>query len=197
MPRSFIIRSTFHSMPHRPGQSGMKATTLRLACVGRLEAGHKGQDILFEILARPTWLARRWHLNLYGDGPNKHGLMRLSDRLGLNDRVTFAGHVSAIEEVWSANHALIMPSRHEGLPLTIVEAMLCGRPVVATNVGGIKELIDDGVTGFLADAPTTDSVQNCVRAVLDKTNRTRRDRKGSSQENPRFGAQQSCRGICK
>ena len=50
-----------------------------------------------------------------------------------------------------------MPSRIEGLPLTLVEAMLCGRPVVATRVAG-AELIEDGITGFLAEAPTVGSV---------------------------------------
>jgi glycosyltransferase involved in cell wall biosynthesis len=58
-----------------------------------------------------------------------------------------------------------MPSRYEGLPLAIVEAMLCGRPVVATDVAGHSEIVEDGVTGFLADAPTVDSVAKALERL--------------------------------
>jgi glycosyltransferase involved in cell wall biosynthesis len=57
-----------------------------------------------------------------------------------------------------------MPSRLEGLPLAIIEAMLCGRPVVATDVAGHAEVIEDGVTGFLAKAPTV----ACVGRTLER-----------------------------
>ena len=55
-----------------------------------------------------------------------------------------------------------MPSRFEGLPLAIVEAMLCGRPVIATDVAGHSEVIEDGVTGFLAHAPTSASLMEAM-----------------------------------
>ncbi|HEX3443922.1 MAG TPA: glycosyltransferase family 4 protein, partial [Chthoniobacterales bacterium] len=123
---------------------------LRFACVARLAPSHKGQDILFEALAGPLWAARPWRLSLYGEGPMRHTLERLVRHLGLSDRVVFAGHVSSVEEIWGSNHVLVMPSRFEGLPLAMIEAMLCGRPVIATDVAGHSEMIEDGVTGFLA-----------------------------------------------
>jgi glycosyltransferase involved in cell wall biosynthesis len=129
----------------------------RLACVGRLFPPAKGQDILFEALAQPPWQARRWRLHLYGEGPMRDGLERLAQRLGIRERIVFAGHRS-VDEIWGSNHVLVMPSRYEGLPLAMVEAMLCGRPVIATDVAGHAEIIEDGVTGFLADAPTGCSV---------------------------------------
>jgi glycosyltransferase involved in cell wall biosynthesis len=129
----------------------------RLACVGRLDPRAKGQDILLEALARPSWAARPWRLHLYGEGPMRDGFERLVRRLDLTDRVFFAGFAK-VEEIWASNHVLVMPSRLEGLPLAVVEAMLCGRPVVATDVAGHSEVIEDGVTGFLADAPTVRSV---------------------------------------
>jgi glycosyltransferase involved in cell wall biosynthesis len=130
---------------------------LHFACVGRLDPASKGQDMLFEALSRPVWAARPWKLTLYGEGPKREVLARLAQRFGLSDRVEFAGFVP-VEEIWTRNHVLTMPSRFEGLPLTMVEAMLCGRPVVATDVAGHAEIIQDGVTGFLADAPTAASV---------------------------------------
>jgi glycosyltransferase involved in cell wall biosynthesis len=75
--------------------------------------------------------------------------------------VIFAGLLKP-EEIWASNHVLIMPSRLEGLPLAMVEAMLCGRPIIATDVGGHAEVIEDGVTGFLADAPTVQSITEAL-----------------------------------
>ena len=127
---------------------------LRLACVGRLHPPSKGQDILLQALAAPEWRARRWRLSLYGEGASAEGISRLAERLGLAGRVRLAGHVSDIAGVWAEHHALVLPSRYEGMPLVLVEAMLCGRPVIATDVAGHSELMEDGVTGFLAEAPT-------------------------------------------
>jgi glycosyltransferase involved in cell wall biosynthesis len=65
---------------------------LRFACVGRLDAPGKGQDILFEVLAGPTWETRSWRLHLYGDGENRGGLESWARRLGLTERVVFEGY---------------------------------------------------------------------------------------------------------
>jgi glycosyltransferase involved in cell wall biosynthesis len=127
---------------------------IRFACVGRLDVRAKGQDILLEALAGPEWLNRRWYLTFYGDGPMKDGIGRMIDHFGLRRHATIAGWSPNPEKIWQENHALVLASRLEGLPLVIVEAMLCGRPVVATNVAGNAEVVQDGITGFLADAPT-------------------------------------------
>ena len=131
---------------------------LRLACVARLHPPSKGQDILLEALTAPQWASRPWRLYLYGEGPMRNILERLVQRSGLSDRVIFAGH-KTVEEIWASNHVLVMPSRAEGLPLAIVEAMLCARPVVATDIAGNSEIVEDGVTGFLADAPPPEVYQ--------------------------------------
>jgi len=141
-----------------------QATELRLACVARLHPPSKGQDILLEALADPAWANRSWRLTFYGEGPMRNSVERMVQNLGLESRVRFAGYVPSVENVWAENHVLVMPSRYEGLPLAMVEAMICARPVVATDVAGHSEIIDDGVTGFLADAPTASS----VRRALDR-----------------------------
>lgn len=126
---------------------------IRFACVGRLDPAGKGQDLLLEVLASPVWKDRNWRLTFYGEGRCRQVIGRLVDRYDLSSRIQFAGHV-AVGEIWASNHVLVLPSRYEGLPITIVEAMLCGRPVVTTNVAGNSEIVDDGVTGILADAAT-------------------------------------------
>jgi glycosyltransferase involved in cell wall biosynthesis len=163
LPNAELVRNPFNvdfnaSPPWPPlGKDG----ELRFACVGRLDAPGKAQDILFEVLAGPTWATRNWRLHLYGNGENRGGLERWAQRLGLADRVVFEGYVADVEKIWSLNHVLVMPSRIEGLPLAVIEAMLCGRPVVATDVAG-AEVVEDGVTGFLAEAATVGCVGNAL-----------------------------------
>ena len=126
---------------------------VRFACVGRLHPPSNGQDILLEALSAPAWRARPWRVCLYGEGRMRQGIQRLAKSLGLSDRVVVAGYAAA-EDIWAANHVLVMPSRYEGLPSPMVEAMLCARPVVANDLAGHAEIVEDGVTGFLANAPT-------------------------------------------
>src|SRR5262249_23630474 len=127
-------------------------------------------DILLEALASSLWMNRPWRLALYGSGPMKNIIERLIKRFALNDRVTLAGYVSRVEDIWAKNHVLVMPSRSEGLPLVMVEAMLCGRPVVATDVAGHSEIVEDDVSGFLADAPTVTSVGRTLERLWSRRN---------------------------
>lgn len=141
---------------------------LRLACVARLHPPSKGQDLLLRALASDVWRGRNWKLSLYGEGPMRTSIERLAERLGLGERVALAGFVGSIEDVWANNHALVLPSRYEGMPLVMVEAMLCARAVVATDVAGHAELIKEGVTGFLADAPTTISLSSALERLWSR-----------------------------
>jgi glycosyltransferase involved in cell wall biosynthesis len=147
-----------------PGASGV----LHLACVGRLDLGAKGQDVLLEALAGSVWMNRPWRLALYGNGPLKNIIERLIERFGFNGRVTLAGYVSRVEDIWAENHVLVMPSRSEGMPLAMVEAMLCGRLVVTTDVAGQSEIVEDGVSGFLANAPTVASVAGALERLWER-----------------------------
>ena len=129
----------------------------RLASIARLNAFAKGQDILFEVLSDRRWRNRDWHLSLYGEGDDEVYFRELSRFYGLDDRVTFRGQTDDIREVWHTHHALVLPSRVEGTPLAMVEAMLCARPVIGTAVAGIPEWVRHGRSGFIADAPTVSS----------------------------------------
>jgi glycosyltransferase involved in cell wall biosynthesis len=162
-----VVRNPFNVNPNSsPLWPSLEDGEIRFACVGRLEPHAKGQDILLEALATSAWMNRRWRLSLYGTGPMKNVIERLVQRLQLGGRVTFAGHVSRVENIWAENHVLVMPSRYEGLPLAIVEAMLCARPVVATDVAG-SEIVEDGVTGFLAGAPTVAGMSKALERLWE------------------------------
>ncbi len=129
---------------------------LRLACVARLDPAHKGQDLLLQILARPEWRERSIELNFYGEGSYEQALRRLSAMLELKN-VHFRGHVKDVRAIWEHNHLLVQPSRYEGVPLTVIEAMWCGRPAVVTDFGRAAELCLDNETGFVAPEATLSS----------------------------------------
>lgn len=137
---------------------------ISFASVARLKILDKGQDILFEVLSGVEWRRRDWHLCLFGQGDDHVYLRELAAFYGLSDRIKFRGQSEDIRSVWSVHHALLLPSRLEGTPLAMVEAMLCGRPVIGTAVAGIPEWICDGNTGFLADAPTV----KCFATALER-----------------------------
>jgi glycosyltransferase involved in cell wall biosynthesis len=151
------------STPAWPDESG----GWRLACVARIDPAAKGQDLLLQTLARPEWRDRPVELNLFGAGPDELVLRRMAGMLQLKN-VHFRGHVTDIRAIWEQNHLLVLPSRYEGLPLALVEAMWCGRPAVVTDVGGNVELCVDDETGFVAPAATLSSFTHTLQRAWER-----------------------------
>jgi len=139
----------------------------KLACVARMDPAAKGQDLLLEVLARSEWRDRPIELHFYGEGLFELTLRRLADALGLKN-VYFHGHVSDIRAIWEQNHILALPSRYEGLPLALVEAMWCGRPAIVTDVAGNAEVCVDNETGFVAPAPTASLLAGTLQRAWDR-----------------------------
>lgn len=142
--------------------------TIRFASVARLESYQKGQDILFEALSGEDWSSRNWRLSIAGEGPHLAYLQDLAKHFGIGDKVKFLGQVSDISKLWSEHHLLMLPSRYEGTPLTLVEAMLCARPAVVTDVAGNCEWITDEVNGFVAAAPSAKSIKEALERAWNK-----------------------------
>ena len=130
----------------------------RFSCVGALDVSLKGQDLLLEALSPRAWKRRDWRLSIYGAGEHAKYLQEVAEHYGLADRVEFRGQVRDVRSIWRAHHALVVPSRIESAPLVIVEAMLCGRPVISTNVGGIREWVREGRNGFISEAANAESL---------------------------------------
>ena len=124
-----------------------------LGVVARLDCKFKGQDILMEVLSQKKWKLRDWECNLYGVGPDFEYLNDLITTYGLNKKVFIRGHYKSVKDIWSSNHILILPSISEGTPLSLVEAHISGRVAVGTDVGGISEIINDNINGWIAKAP--------------------------------------------
>ena len=171
LPNVDILRNPFKvSYDARPDWPA--GDRLRLATVGRLECYHKGYDLLMDVLASPRWHERPVEVHLFGDGPHRELLGRLAARSGFPS-IAFHGTVSDIEAIWAEHHVLVQPSRLEGMPLSVAEAMLCGRPVVATDVAGHREFVEDGASGFIAEAATAAHLGRALERLWDARGRLR------------------------
>ncbi len=96
--------------------------------------------------------AADFRVEVAGDGPCRADLDGLAESLGIKDRVTFLGEMHDVPAVLARALLFALPSRSEGIPLTALEAMASGLPVVATRVGGLPEVVDDGSSGLLVPA---------------------------------------------
>jgi len=167
IPNAKVVRNPFNvpytaECPYPPTDP-----TFNIACVSRLEPYAKGQDLLFEVLRLEKWKSRNLKVSLFGDGGNVESLKALARRYDLGN-VHFQGFAGNIQEVWATHHLLIVPSRLEGLPLALVEAMLCGRAAVVTDVAGNTEVVDDGVTGFVAASPTPAHIDQAMERAWER-----------------------------
>lgn len=124
----------------------------KLAVVGRIEPYAKGQDLIIEAMSQSQWRDRPIMVTIYGIGAWIETAKYVIKQRGIKN-ITFGGYASPAE-IWQNHHLLLLPSRHEGMALVMLEAMWVGRPVLATAVAGAVSEIVDGVNGFLCAAPT-------------------------------------------
>ena len=139
----------------------------RIVCAGRL-LSVKGQDIL--IRALPT-LAQRFpdvQLELLGDGAQVEAYRQMAAELGVADRVCFAGQVAhqRVLERMAAAAVVVVPSRSEALGAVNIEALAVGTPVVAADVGGIGEVVRDGVDGYLVPSDNAAALGERIGRLL-------------------------------
>lgn len=149
----------------------LQAETVQMGCVARFETLWKGHDVLLDVLSQPQWTSRRWHLNLYGAGSDERYIKQLIRHYNLESQVTCHGYLREIQAVWADNHAMVLASRGEGTPLAILEAMMCGRPTITSDVGGNREVLIDGETGFIADAATPYSFGQVLEVAWENRDR--------------------------
>lgn len=120
-------------------------------CAARLEE-QKGHAVLLNALGQVKERGLDFIVVLAGEGSLRADLEHRAAAAGLGDRVRFAGQVEAVGPLLLAADACVLPSLWEGMPLTLLEALARGRPVVASQVGGVPDVIEDGVNGRLVPA---------------------------------------------
>lgn len=135
----------------------------RVGWVGRLSR-EKGADVLLHAAAHPAFPTEA-QLSIVGDGPELGALRLLARRLGVEERVAFHGVVPDARDVVPAFDCFVLSSRTEGTPVTLFEAMDAGVPVVATRVGGVPDVVGDGL-GLLVPPDDPAAIAHAVRAVV-------------------------------
>ncbi len=135
----------------------------KLVMVGRF-APPKAQDVLLRVLHRLRPLP--WRLTFVGGGPKEAEVQELANSLGLAEWVTFAGFRDDVPRFLAESQIFCLCSHWEGLPLSILEAMSVGLPVVASDVGGVSEIVQEGVTGFLVKRGDINGWADRLRLLL-------------------------------
>lgn len=133
----------------------------RIVSVARLERPKDHATLLGALAAMA---ARRWRLDLVGDGPLEAELRALAAKLGMAERVRFLGYVADPAPVLAQSQIFVLSSRSEGFPRSVLEAMRAGLPVVASEVGGVAEAVASGTNGLLT--PRGDS--RALASALDQ-----------------------------
>jgi len=145
----------------------------RLLALGRF-VGKKGYDFLLRSCRILMDSGLDFRLTLAGDGPRAVQLKHLAKKLGLSERVNFPGFVpyDAVSDLFSASDVFIMPSivhssgDRDGIPTVIMESLMHRVPVIATDVAGIAEVIQDGATGLLIPEKDPQALANAVRRMV-------------------------------
>jgi len=184
-------------LPLPPAGLERRNGDLVMGCAGRVEP-MKGQALLVEALGRLGEGCRVPRLLLCGEitdeGYRRH-CEEIARRCGVADRVQFLGHRPDIAEVLSAADLVVLPSLSgEAFPRAVIEAMALGKPVVATDVGGTREAIDEGVTGYVVPPDDARALaerierllgDDAARAAMGEAARRRAEEHFSAEKNAR------------
>lgn len=151
----------------------------RLVCVARFEAP-KDHATLIEALARIANLS--WEAEFIGEGPLEEAARQLVEARGLANRIRFAGASARVAERLAAGQLFVLPTLSEGFPRSILEAMRAGLPAVASDVGGVREAIVDGITGSVVPRADAAALATALAPyVADPAVRAQRGAAGRSR----------------
>ncbi len=184
-----VIHNGVPDVPIKPLERPVSG--LIVGSVGRLSR-EKGYDLLLRALpALPDATAI-----LVSDGPEREHLAGLADELGVASRVIMPGWVEDPRSWLSTYDVFVQPSRMESFPLSILEAMLASRPVVATDVGGVSELVVEGETGLLVPPEDPEALAGALGSLLgDPARRQRMGEAGRTRATRDFSLDQMVRSY--
>ena len=163
------IHVIYNGVPERqPSAMKRLASDVPLiSVIGRLRE-EKGHMFLIETLEylRGTSPELKWKCEIYGEGPIRKELETLVTEKRLTNEVQFFGHSEDIEEVYMNTDLVVIPSENEALSYVGIEALSYGIPLIGTSVGGIPEVIEDGVTGYLVEFGDKESLARKIERLL-------------------------------
>jgi glycosyltransferase involved in cell wall biosynthesis len=145
---------------------GIAPDSFTVGWIGRMTAVKRTSDVLlaFKRLRESGVDAR---LCMVGDGPDREPLERRAHELGIMRNTLFLGYQEDVAPFYAAFDAMILPSGNEGTPVSAIEALAAGRPVVATRVGGVPDVVRDGEDGFLVDTGDVDTLADRLAQLAE------------------------------
>lgn len=171
---------------------------LRVVFVGRLERV-KGADYLLRAFVKVIEKIPECELRIIGDGGERNILEALAHTLGIADKVTFCGWVksgSPIQQEYEGASVLVIPSVWpENLPTVCIEAFSIGRPVIGSDTGGIPELIQDGINGYVFPVADADALSSALIEMLSDRDKLLRMGNAASESAQRFNLQRFAEQI--
>ena len=132
--------------------------------IGRMTAVKRADDVLL-VMRRLRELDVDAVLCMVGDGPDRDAVERRAHELGIVRDSLFLGYQDEVASYYAAFDALVLPSANEGTPVSAIEALGGGRPVVATRVGGVPDVVRDGIDGFLVEPGDVDAMAERLSAL--------------------------------
>lgn len=163
-PRMHVIHNGIHDDEWlSAAHTGVRK--LELIMVARF-AHPKNHPLFFQALQELTHLP--WHLTLIGDGPLLPEMKSYVTQCGWQHRVHFTGEIKEVAEYLQRAHLFVLVSSSEGLPISIIEAMRAGLPVIASDVGGISELVDEGETGYVVEKNDVTALITALETLITK-----------------------------
>jgi glycosyltransferase involved in cell wall biosynthesis len=154
------------AIPADLAEFGIPRGTRTILSVGRLHP-QKGHDLLISAVAPLLAERPNLHVLIVGEGPSRERLQSQIVELGCREQVHLAGWRSDIPEIMKACTIFTLPSRWEGMPNVVLEAMAASLPVVATDVEGVHELIRNGVNGIVVRGDSAADFRSGLQALLD------------------------------
>lgn len=154
-------------------QIGVTPDTIIIGWVGRLQA-QKNVGLLLQACAQLPADLRPWKILVLGDGPERDQFMAQAGKLGLKNRLLWLGERDDVEGWLAAMDIFVHTADFEGMPNAVMEAMAMGLPVVASAVDGTRELIEDGVSGYLPAPQEPDGFTERISAIMKDPDLARR-----------------------
>ena len=146
----------------------VKENELLVASIGELD-DNKNHITVIRALAKSG--RKNWKYVVCGVGPNKDKLLKAADELGVESQVVLAGYRSDIPDILNATDIFVFSSFHEGMPVSALEAMACGLPIIASEIRGNVDIINDGVNGYLFSPTDSDILSKKIVSLMDDANK--------------------------
>jgi glycosyltransferase involved in cell wall biosynthesis len=150
-----------------------------MICIARMDYA-KGVDVLLHAWGRMMREPADWRahlqprLRLVGDGAYRSQMERIASELGIQDSVEFLGLRRDVVDLLQSSWGFVMPSRWEGMPNALLEAMACGLPCVATRVSGSEDAIKDGANGLLVEPEQPAAMAQALQRIIEDTDLAQR-----------------------